>query len=146
MEGFLTAARFLHFSAVMVLAGVFAFERLVADPTFRQSGRAPASAAGLRRQLGWLAWASLALAIGSGAAWLVAVAAGMSGTPLGNALSQRAVPIVLTRTRLGEDWKRRLALVVVLGFCLLAQQNPRWRDSRAVRWARCSLAQRCWRA
>ena len=85
-------------------------------------------------------WASLALTIGSGAAWLVAVAAGMSGKPLGNALSQRAVPIVLTRTRLGEDWKRRLALVVVLGFCLLAQQNPRWRDSRAVRWASLLLA------
>ena len=41
MEGFLIAARFFHFSAVIVLAGVFAFERFVADPTFRQSGRAP---------------------------------------------------------------------------------------------------------
>jgi uncharacterized membrane protein len=104
MEGFLIAARTLHFTAVIALTGVFAFDRLVADPAFRQSGAAPASAAKLRRRLGWLAWASLALALVSGAGWLVAVAAGMSGKPLGVALSQGAVPVVLTRTRFGEDW------------------------------------------
>jgi len=87
MEAFLIAARFFHFSAAIVLAGVFAFERLVADPTFRQSGRAPAGGPRIRRRLGWLAWAVLVLAIGSGAAWLVAVAAGMSGKPLGAASS-----------------------------------------------------------
>jgi putative copper resistance protein D len=131
MEGFLIAARFLHFSAVIVLAGVFAFERLVADPTFRQFSQAPASAAGLRRRLGWLAWASLALTIGSGAAWLVAVAAGMSGKPVGAALSGGVVPIVLTRTQFGEDWLLRFALAVLLGFCLLAR---RW-SSIAIGWA-----------
>ncbi len=112
MENFLIAARFFHFSAAIMLTGVFAFERLVAGPAFRQSGAAGASAAGLHRRLGWLAWASLALALVSGAAWLVAVAAGMSGKPLGVALSQGAVPIVLTRTRFGEDWQLRFALAV----------------------------------
>jgi hypothetical protein len=86
MDGFLIAARTLHFAAAVSLAGVFAFERLVASPAFQQSGAAIANAAGLRRRLAWLAWASLALAIGSGAAWLVGVAAGMSGKPLGIAL------------------------------------------------------------
>src|ERR1700758_5460936 len=99
MEGFLIAARALHFTAVISLTGVFAFECLVAGPAFRQSGAAPASAGRLRRRLRWLAWTSLALAIGSGAAWLVAVAAGMSGKPIGVALTQGAVPVVLTRTR-----------------------------------------------
>ncbi len=140
MEGFLIAARFFHFTAVIILTGVFAFERLVAGPAFQQSGAEPASAARLRRRLGWLAWASLALAIGSGAAWLVAVAAGMSGKPLGVALSQGAVPVVLTRTRFGEDWQLRFALAVLLGFCLLAQRRWRWRASGAIGWAALLLA------
>ncbi|MBV9373532.1 MAG: hypothetical protein JO320_00445, partial [Alphaproteobacteria bacterium] len=101
MEGFLIAARFLHVSAAIVLAGVFAFERFVADPSFRESGAAPAITGRLRRRLAWLAWTSLALALGSGAAWLIAVAAGMSGKPLGTVLSQGTVPIVLTRTQFG---------------------------------------------
>ena len=113
MEAFLIAARFLHFSAVMVSTGVFAFERLVADPTFRKFGTEPASETGLRRRLGCLAWASLVLAIGSGAAWLVAVAAGMSGKPLSVALTQGAVPVVLTRTRFGEDWLLRFAVAAL---------------------------------
>jgi putative copper resistance protein D len=140
MEGLLITARFFHFSAVIMLTGVFAFERLVSGPAFRQSGAAGASAAGLDRQLGWLAWASLALAIGSGAAWLVAVAAGMSGKPLGIALCQAAVPTVLTSTRFGADWQLRFALAAAVGFCLLVRGSRRWRASRAIRWTGLLLA------
>ena len=140
MEGFLIAARFFHFVAVIMLTGVFAFERLVAIPAFRQSGAALASAAGLRRRLGWWAWANLALALVAGAAWLVAVAAGMSGKPLGVALTQGAVPIVVTRTRFGEDWQLRLGFAVALGLCLLARRKPPWRDSRALGWTALLLA------
>jgi putative copper resistance protein D len=140
MEGFLIAARFLHFTAVIMLTGVFAFESLVAGPAFRQFGGAPASAAGVRRRLGWLAWASLALAIGSGAAWLVAVAAGMSGRSLGAALSQGAVTVVLTRTRFGEDWLVRFALAVLLGLCLVVQGIRRWRASGTIGWTALFLA------
>jgi putative copper resistance protein D len=140
MEGFLIAARFFHFSAVITLTGVFAFERLVSGPALRRSGAAGASAAELHRRLGWLAWGSLALALVSGAAWLVAVAAGMSGKPLGTALSQGAVSIVLTRTRFGEDWQLRLALAVAVGVCLLMQARRRWRASRAIGWTGLLLA------
>jgi len=140
LEGFLIVARFFHFAAVIMLTGVFAFEGLVVIPAFRQSGAALASAAGLRQRLGWLAWANLALALVSGAAWLAAVAAGMSGKSLGTALSQGAVPIVLTRTRFGEDWQLRLALAVALGSCLLAQRGWRWRASRAIGWTALLLA------
>ncbi|MBV8937306.1 MAG: copper homeostasis membrane protein CopD, partial [Alphaproteobacteria bacterium] len=140
MEAFLIAARFFHFSALILLAGIFAFERFVADPTFRQSGAAPATADRLHRRLGWLAWASLMLTLVSGAAWLVAVAAGMSGRRLGAALSQGAVPIVLTRTRFGEDWLLRLALAVLLGFCLLAWARGQRRISGAIGWTALFLA------
>jgi putative copper resistance protein D len=137
MEDFLIAARSLHFAAAIVLTGVFAFERFVAGPAFRQSGAAPASAAGLRRRLGRLAWASLALALVSGAAWLVAVAAGMSGKPFGVALLQGSVPVVLTRTRFGEDWLLRFALAVLLGICLSWQRR---RGSGAIGWTSLLLA------
>ncbi len=140
MEGFLIAPRFFHFTAVIMLTGVFAFERLVAGPAFRQSGAAVASAAVLRQRLGRLAWASLALAIGSGAAWLVAVAAGMSGKPLGAALSQGAVAVVLTRTRFGEDWQLRFALAVLLGFCLIVRGRRRSRAGGAIGWTALLLA------
>jgi putative copper resistance protein D len=140
MKGFLIVARFFHFSAVIMLTGVFAFECLVSGPAFRHSGAAVASAVGLRRRLGWLAWASLALAIGSGVAWLVAVAAGMSGKPVGAALSQGAIPMVLTRTRFGEDWLLRFALAVLLGFCLLGRERRQWRVSGAIAWTALFLA------
>ena len=140
MESFLIAARALHFAAAIALTGVFAFERFVAGPAFRPPGAAAvASETGLRRRLGWLAWASLALAIGSGAAWLVAVAAGMSGKPLGIPLCRDVVPVVLTRTRFGEDWLLRLALAALLGFCLLGQGRRR-RTSGAIGWTGLFLA------
>ena len=134
------AARFFHYTAVIMLSGVFAFERLVSGPAFRQSGASLTGAAALRQRLGWLAWANLALALASGAAWLVAVAVGMSGKPFGTALLQGAVPIVLTRTRFGEDWLVRLGLAVALGFCLLVQGGRRWRASRAIGWTALLLA------
>ena len=99
MEGFLIAARTLHFAAAISLTGVFAFECLVAGPAFLHSGAAPASAAKLRRSLGWLAWAALALALISGAAWLVAVAAGMSGKPLGAAPDCRNAGSATSRSK-----------------------------------------------
>ncbi|HVR11142.1 MAG TPA: copper homeostasis membrane protein CopD [Thermoanaerobaculia bacterium] len=135
MEDFLIAVRTLHFAAAITLTGVLAFERLVAGPAFRHSGGVAAT--GLRRRLGWLAWASLVLALVSGAAWLVVVAAGMSGKPLSVALTQGAVPVVLTRTRFGEDWLLRFAVAVLLGFCLLGQ---RWRAGGAIGWVALILA------
>jgi putative copper export protein/mono/diheme cytochrome c family protein len=129
MEGLLITARFVHFAAVISLTGVFAFACLVTPSLFQH-----AEGAVLRWRLGWLAWASLALAIGSGAAWLVAVAASVSGRPFGIALCQEVVPVVLTRTRFGEDWLVRLALATLVGCCLLALQALRW-AVRAIGWA-----------
>jgi putative copper resistance protein D len=139
VEGFLIAARTIHFAAVISLTGIFAFECLVGGPAVRRSGLSPANAAGLRRRLQRLAWASLALALVSGAAWLIAVSSEMSGKPLGTALSQGAVMTVLTRTRFGEDWLLRLALAGLIGCCLLALQGLR-RARGATNWAALLLA------
>ncbi|HYZ42397.1 MAG TPA: hypothetical protein VE687_17505, partial [Stellaceae bacterium] len=65
MQGFLIAARTLHYAAAISLTGIFAFECLVGGPAIRRSGLSPANAGGLRRRLHWLGWASLALAVAS---------------------------------------------------------------------------------
>jgi putative copper resistance protein D len=134
MEAFFIAARTLQFAGAISLTGVFAFECLVAGPACRRSGLGAANAAGLRRQLQFLAWASLVLAIGSGAVSLIAVAAGMSRQPLGIALCQNVVPVVLTRTQFGQNWLLRFALLGLVGSCLFALQGLR-RVSGAIGWA-----------
>jgi copper resistance protein D len=84
-------------------------------------------------------WASLALGLVSGTAWLAAVAANMSGKPLGIPLCRDVVPVVLTRTRFGEDWLLRLVLAGLVGACLLALQGLR-RGVGAIGWAALFLA------
>ena len=140
MDWFLIAARSLHFAAAISLAGVFAFACCIAGPALRQADAGAAAAARLRRRFGWLAWASLALALISGAAWLVAVAAAMSGKPLAAALSQDLLALVLTRTRFGEDWMVRFVLAVLLAACLVALDGRRARRSGAIGWVAFAIA------
>jgi copper resistance protein D len=81
----------------------------------------------------------MALGLVSGTAWLAAVAANMSGKPLGIPLCRDVVPVVLTRTRFGEDWLLRLVLAGLVGACLLALQGLR-RGVGAIGWAALFLA------
>ena len=74
MQALLIAARALHFAAAISLAGTLGFACLIAEPAFRRSGTNDASVGELRRRLDWIAWASRALALISGTAWLGAVA------------------------------------------------------------------------
>ena len=64
----------------------FVFWCLIPWPAFRQTKTAQAFEARLDRQLFTLAWASLLVAVVSGAVWLVVVASNMSGTSLGAVL------------------------------------------------------------
>lgn len=133
-------ARTLHFAACVSLAGVFAFECLVAGKVLRANGPEWPDAFALRRPLRVLAWASLALALVSGAAWLLGVAASMSGKPLGAVLtSSTTIAIVLTGTRIGKVWLLRLALSVLLGACLIGWKR-RARFSVALGWAAFGLS------
>src|SRR5579863_5283499 len=134
MESFLIAARTLHFAAAVSLTGVFAFACLIAGPAFRSSGARLAEAGELHRRLAWLCWASLALLVASGAAWLIAVAARMSGRPLGAVISQDVLPIVLLRTRFGEDWLARLVLAGLLSPCLTTRRFRYPGGSAAAAW------------
>jgi putative copper resistance protein D len=126
MDSFLVSARVVHFAAAISLAGIFAFLCLVAD----------APSPRLSRRFAVLAWTSLALALASGAAWLLLVAAQMSGEPVG-ALGGGVVVTVLSQTRFGQVWMLRLILAVALALLLVAPRG--WRGP-AWRWAALALA------
>ncbi len=128
MENFLIAARAVHYPSTISLAGVFAFLCFVAGP--EASSR-------LCRQLSLVAWVSLAVALLSGAAWLLFVSAQMSGQTIGNTLTQGVVATVLTRTRFGQVWTLRFVLAVILAALLLMPQG--WRG-RWWRWGGLAFA------
>jgi putative copper resistance protein D len=65
------------------------------------------------------------VALLTGAAWLAAVAASMSGTPLGGVLQGGVINIVLTQTHFGEAWLIRAGLLVALAVCLALQARSR---------------------
>jgi putative copper resistance protein D len=121
----LTATRFLHYAATVSLEGTFVFWCLIAWPAFHQAKATQAFQARLDRRLFGLAWASLFVALASGAAWLVIVASNMSGMPLTAVLRGGVVGIVLMQTRFGEDWNLRAALVILLAVCLAVQGRTR---------------------
>jgi copper resistance protein D len=135
MRGLMIAARALHFAAGIGLVGIFAFDCLVLGPALGGAGATFRGAVALRRRFGRSAWLCLLLLLLSGALWLVAAAAEMSGKSLGAALMQGIVPIVLSRTRFGQDWLLRLACAGLLAVCLLAWGSRRRRAHTASAWA-----------
>ena len=139
MDWLLIGARTCHFAATISLTGVFAWECLVAGPASPSPAFVEISAA-LHRRLGGLAWASLAVALVSGAAWLAATAMEMSGQPLGAVLSHGIWVTVLTSTRFGTDWLMRVGLAALVLCCLLVRQRKRAAGAAAVGWAGLGLA------
>lgn len=117
-EAPLILARVLQYASVVSLAGTLGFLVLIV----------PAEAAGLRRPLLRLAWASLVLALLSGAFWLLIEGESMSGRPLGQVLAQGIVGIVLERTQFGHDWLARggAALVAALGLAAARMRASLW--------------------
>lgn len=102
------AVRGLHFAATVVAVGTVSFCVLVAEP----------GAGALRRRLIGLTWAALALAVLSGAVWLLLFATDLTDEP-------GAVWTVLTETRFGLIAGVRLALAAALAV-LIAWPRMRW--------------------
>jgi putative copper export protein len=108
-----------------LLEGVFVFWCLIAWPAFRRTQTAPASTEQLDQRLFALAWASLLVALVSGAGWLIVVGSRMSGTPLTSVVQSGVLGIVLTQTHFGIDWLIRAALIVAIALCLAVQARTR---------------------
>ncbi len=102
----LVLVRAVHFAATALAAGTAFFLVLVAEPGFRAAG-AEHDWNEYRRAARWLAWAGLALAIGSGAIWLIWLASDIYGASLVNVCLHGGAWSVLKETRFGARVDRR---------------------------------------
>src|SRR5262245_26207793 len=98
-----------------MLAGALAFRVLVAEPALRSSNILPSTMMAIRRASARLAWIALAIAVLSGAAWFIQVAATIGGqTPI-EALLTDTGWIVLTETQFGQISLMRLVAAALIG-------------------------------
>ena len=119
MDDPLIWVRAIHFAATLSVAGVAFFLVFVGEPALRVADHGPIADL-VRRRLAGIAWASLAVVVLSGVAWLVVLAAQMSERPLTAMWSEDAVWTVLSDTGFGHVWLVRSGLVAVLAVANLA--------------------------
>lgn len=122
----LVYARFVHFAATIAATGVVFFVVLILGPAARSSADGWRIVKALRPPLAITAWSGLALALLSGAAWLVLTAAAMSGQSVADAAAPDVLWTVLSQTTFGIDWLLRLVLA-----CALAAALPRLLSAEA---------------
>ncbi len=124
MNGPLVIARAVHLAATLLLAGALTFRCFVAAPVFHAKAGAVFEA-WLRFRLASMIWAALAVALASGAAWLVLLSGEIGGVPVAEAVSQGLPWTVLTQTTFGDAWTARLEMAAVLtALLLIPTPNP----------------------
>jgi putative copper resistance protein D len=128
--------RFLHFAAAVSLSGLLIFHAFVGAPTLSAGGTDTVTVHLIARRLARLAWASLAVAVLTGAASLVVQAASMGERTLSDLWSDDLVATVLLDTDFGHVWLVRFALVVLLAFAIrppyFGAPAPLWRQGVAL--------------
>jgi putative copper resistance protein D len=130
-------ARAIHFAGTLLVAGVVFFAVFVAAPAWRGAASNGGVAINVRTRLAVIAWIGVALAVISGAAWLVLTAAAMSGLPAAQVIGGGVLWTVLTQTVFGCDWLVRLVLACALAAILPSLLSPRdhqspWLEAAAV--------------
>ncbi|MGH7995957.1 MAG: copper resistance D family protein [Opitutaceae bacterium] len=131
--GWLVAARAVHIGSCLLFFSIFAFDRFVVGAS--GFGREPARSAYWRVWMRRWSLIALAIVLASGAAWLLLVAATMSGLPMNRLFSSGVVMTVVRRTHFGAVWEIRgllwaaAALLTVLdrrALRSLARSGARW--------------------
>jgi putative copper resistance protein D len=121
----LIVVRAIHFASTMMVTGAVLFSYLVAEPVFWPAAEpSRAIAERFRRRLFVLLSLNLVLAVASGAAWLVLLAARIGGQSLSEAITDDTAWVLLTQTRFGIDWQLRFLLATVLTAGLVIHPGP----------------------
>src|SRR6187200_2976140 len=105
----LIVSRSVHFASSLVVGGTAIFSAFIV-----QSDRAGSS---LKRRPEQLMGVALALALLSGATWLVFLASRIAQTPVAEVVSDGTAWSVLTETQFGHAWEGRLFVAIAL-FCI----------------------------
>jgi copper resistance protein D len=120
----LVIIRAFHLASTLLLAGTIMFRCFVAAPVFRtKAGGALEDDVAAR--LTQIVWAALAVAMLSGSAWLVFVAAEIAGSSAAEAVSEGFAWTVLTQTAFGNAWMLRLGMASLLTVLLLLPRRNR---------------------
>ena len=131
MSNPLVYVRAAHFAATIVAAGTVLFMFLVAEPALRQGGaRISAEFGKLRHRYCVIVFASLGLAVLSGLAWLILLAANIYGVSIAEVCRDGGIWTVIGQTRFGQVWSIRMVLAVLLAIALpsatTAVTGSRW--------------------
>ncbi len=107
MDEALIAVRAVQLASTAITAGVLIFPVVVAGPVFRAAAE-PGIADVFSTWNGRIAWIGLALIALSGIAWLLLQTSAMSGRPLGEALADGLLWVVLSQNSIwrGLDCSR----------------------------------------
>lgn len=132
------AARFVHFAATAICAGVIFFGLVIARPVLRDGADKGIDYyfAGLAR----LTAISLALVVLSGITWALLLATQVGDASLGQAIANGTLTTLLTETRFGQVWLGRTALAVILAATLLNLRRFAWLTLGAAMLLLISLA------
>jgi putative copper resistance protein D len=110
--------RAIHFAATISVAGVVCLLAFVGEPAFRGADKNGPIPAVVRSRLATTAWMSLAVAVLTGAAWLIVQAEKMSDLTLAAVFLEGMIWTVLSGTDFGSTWIMRLALTILLAATL----------------------------
>jgi copper resistance protein D len=133
----LIAARAVHFASTTMVAGALCFAFFVFDPALNKVGDNVPVGPPLRRFLAWIVWTGLAVAVASGAAWLILLSAEVGGRSASETVASDVIGMVLTQTQFGHTWQVR-GLVAALLMLLLVLE--RGRRSKAAGGTKVALA------
>ncbi len=130
MIALLAAARAVHFASTAMVMGTVLFQYLIAEPAFRTAAIGGSTGArAYRSRLAPILWIGLALAVLSGATWLLALAAKIGDQSPPVAAPGGVAWVLLTETQFGHLWITRAFLAGLL-CCGLWLGKPREAGSR----------------
>ena len=117
----LIVVRAIHFVGTAITAGVLIFRAVVAEPALDSAGAARVV---VMAQIVRAAWLGLAIAVASGAVWVLLQAAAMSSLSLREAVTPDILSTVVTQTQFGMVSEIRVVLAIVLAACLIYDRLP----------------------
>jgi len=134
----LVVARAVHFASTTMVAGALCFAFFVFDPALNKVGDNAPVGLPLRRLVTWIAWTGLAVAVASGAAWLILLSAQVGSHALSETVASDVIGTVLTQTQFGRTWLLRGVLAALLMLVLAFER--RGEPSRVIGGIKVALA------
>lgn len=137
----LVLARAVHFVSGLLVAGDLVFSVLIAEPVWQRRDPVPAPwLRSFRKNAASMVWLASGLAVASGAAHVVLVAAEIGGEHWTDVIANGTAWAVLTDTRFGFVSQVRLLLAVILAALLLLLGLNREGASSGLRVAAAAVA------